>query len=203
MRLRTPRRATRSQVHFTVSSSTTNFNYAAYQVNTNEYFLISTDAISVNAPLASGRAIFTGSAFTNASLAGSYVIHQTGSAAGATAEVGLGLHVHDGILSGSIAGTCSISARQSPGHPEPRRELYDRRRFRREALTAASGSGTERQAIPEFLLCSSQCEHRANIRFRCRNRYRRYLRIAGDNPGLRLHHRWFGWELFLQHRKPR
>ena len=81
---------TTATVNFTVSSATDTFNFALYQVNTNEYFLISTDAISASAPLASGRVILSGSNFTNSSLSGNYVIHETGSTS-ATAEIALGL----------------------------------------------------------------------------------------------------------------
>ena len=76
--------------NYTVGASTQTFHYATYQVNVNEYFIISTDTIAPLAPLASGRAILTGSSFTNFSLNGSYVGHGAGSTS-STAEVSLGL----------------------------------------------------------------------------------------------------------------
>ena len=67
------------------------FHYAAYQVNANEYFYLSTDPQSDVNPLVSGRAIATIASFTNSSLNGNYVLHQTGTDSAVSAEIGLGL----------------------------------------------------------------------------------------------------------------
>ena len=76
---------------YTANSTNFTLDYAAYQVNPNEYFYISTDAVSATTPLASGRAMATGASFTPSSLSGAYIVHETGSGSGTSAQVGLGL----------------------------------------------------------------------------------------------------------------
>jgi hypothetical protein len=58
---------------------------AIYIINANEFFAITTDTLSATQPILSGRFIVTGSAFTDASAAGSDMIHINGT----TAPVGL------------------------------------------------------------------------------------------------------------------
>lgn len=55
--------------------STTHF--ASYIVNTNELFLVSTDTLAAATPILSGRAIVTGSSYSQSSLSGSYIFHAT------------------------------------------------------------------------------------------------------------------------------
>jgi Putative Ig domain len=79
------------------------FNWAYYVVNKNEIFIVSTDAQSPTTPIASGKAIVTGSSFSASSLNGNYIVHVTGSQ-GAVADVTLGLLT---IGSGAVNGTIS------------------------------------------------------------------------------------------------
>jgi hypothetical protein len=60
-----------------VISGTTTFDYAFYMISANEIFIISTDN-NTNLPVASGRAIVTGSSFNNNSVSGNYILHATG-----------------------------------------------------------------------------------------------------------------------------
>jgi len=90
--------------NFQIGSNTATSNFAAYQVDSNEYFYISTDAVSSNIPLLSGRIIATHAAggFSNSSLSGNYVIHGTGNDGGiATASLGP-FTLSSGTISGTI-----------------------------------------------------------------------------------------------------
>jgi hypothetical protein len=78
---------------------------AAYIVNANQLFLVSTGALSSTTPLLGGRAFATGSSFSSSSLSGNYVIELTGSSIptneGASAGIGL-FTIGSGSLSGTI-----------------------------------------------------------------------------------------------------
>jgi hypothetical protein len=86
------------------------FNWACYVVNKNELFIVSTDAAAAGTPIASGRAIVTGSSFSNASLNGKYIIHLSGSGGG-SASVALGLLTLSG---GTLNGTVNQYSAGSP-----------------------------------------------------------------------------------------
>ena len=78
------------------------FNWFFYVVNKNEIFIVSADAAVAGTPISSGRAIVTGSSFSNSSLSGNYIIHLSGSGGG-SASVALGLvTLSSGALSGTI-----------------------------------------------------------------------------------------------------
>lgn len=53
------------------------FHFAAYIVNTNELFVVSTDTLAAATPIYSGRAIVTGSTYSQSSLSGNYIFHGT------------------------------------------------------------------------------------------------------------------------------
>ena len=75
---------------------------AIYMVNANEFFIVQIDTLAVGKPITSGRAIVTGSAFTNAGLNSNVLIHTSGASAGA-ANVSLGiLTLNNGALNGTI-----------------------------------------------------------------------------------------------------
>ncbi|MGH9725897.1 MAG: hypothetical protein ACRD41_12605, partial [Candidatus Acidiferrales bacterium] len=81
---------------------------AIYIVNANEFFVVQTDTFSGSPnsnPIISGRAIATGSSFSQSSLSGNYIIHLTGIDTGfspAEADVTLGLLTFSG---GTLNGT--------------------------------------------------------------------------------------------------
>lgn len=75
---------------FTITSGGKASHEEAYVVNTNEVFLVQTDAFNVNTPILSGLAIVTPGAYTSTSLTGNVVVHATGNDAG-VADVNLGL----------------------------------------------------------------------------------------------------------------
>jgi Putative Ig domain len=77
------------------------FNLAVYVVNANELFVVSTDTLSASTVLIAGRAIVTGSSFSNSSLNGKYILHLS-SSGGGSASVSLGLLTLSG---GTINGT--------------------------------------------------------------------------------------------------
>src|SRR5882724_5824645 len=77
------------------------FNLAVYVVNANELFVVSTDTLSASTVLNAGRAIVTGSSFSNSSLNGKYILHLS-SSGGGSASVSLGLLTLSG---GTINGT--------------------------------------------------------------------------------------------------
>jgi large repetitive protein len=95
-------------VNYQVGASVNTFHFARYPVNTDEYFYISTDAVSSSVPLLAGRGIVTHAAgtFSNLSLGGNYVLHATGNGSG-VANVALGLFT---FSSGSINGTINTYA---------------------------------------------------------------------------------------------
>jgi hypothetical protein len=77
-------------------------NSAIYMVNANEFFIVQIDTFAVGKPIISGRAVVTGSTFSNAALNGSVLIHTSGSSAGA-ANVTLGiLTLNNGSLNGTL-----------------------------------------------------------------------------------------------------
>jgi hypothetical protein len=87
-----------------VGANTVSSHFARYQVNTDEYFYISTDPVSANVPLLSGRFIATGSlgSFSNSSLNGNYVIHMIGNGGGfATVTLGI-VTLSGGNVNGTI-----------------------------------------------------------------------------------------------------
>ena len=80
----------------------TTFNLAIYVVNANEFFSLTTDTLSASTVIVAGRAIATGSSFSNSSLNGKYIIHLT-SNGGGSASVSLGLlTLSGGTLSGNL-----------------------------------------------------------------------------------------------------
>ena len=89
-------------VNLQIGANTSSSHFARYQVDANEYFYISTDAVATSVLLA-GRMIATGSlgSFSNSSLGGNYVIHLTGNGGG-VANVNIGLVT---LSSGSLNGT--------------------------------------------------------------------------------------------------
>jgi hypothetical protein len=74
---------------------------AIYMVNANEFFIVEIDTLAVGKPITAGRAIVTGSSFSNASLSGNYLIHTSGSSVGA-ANVTLGVLT---LATGTVNGT--------------------------------------------------------------------------------------------------
>jgi hypothetical protein len=75
---------------------------AIYMVNANEFFIVQIDTFAVGKPISSGRAVVTGSTFSNAALNGNVLIHSSGSSAGA-ANVTLGiLTLNNGSLNGTL-----------------------------------------------------------------------------------------------------
>jgi hypothetical protein len=78
------------------------YNWVIYVVNANEVFVVSSDALAANKPVVSGRAIVTGSSFSNATLNGNYIIHVNGISGGlANANIGL-LNFNAGSLTGTL-----------------------------------------------------------------------------------------------------
>jgi hypothetical protein len=108
--------------NFQIGANTFTYHYAAYQVDSDEYFYISTDTVSSTTPLVSGRIMVTHAAgtFSNSSLNGNYIIHGTGNDSG-TASVALGLLTLSGgnITAGTIynyeSGSPASSQDQSGG----------------------------------------------------------------------------------------
>ena len=86
------------------------FNWVYYVVNKNEIFIVSADTPAAGTPVAGGRALVTGSSFSNASLSGKYIIHVSGSGGG-SANVTLGLLT---LSSGALNGTLSQYSVGSP-----------------------------------------------------------------------------------------
>jgi hypothetical protein len=75
---------------------------AIYMVNANEFFIVEIDTLAVGKPITAGRAIVTGSTFTNAGLNSNVLIHTSGASVGA-ANVSLGiLTLNNGALNGTI-----------------------------------------------------------------------------------------------------
>jgi hypothetical protein len=94
----------------TPQGSTTATHTAVYIVNANELFLIGIDPFSPSGVIYAGRAIVTGTSFTNASLTGNYVIQLSGSSSG-NSNCNGGSNcatINMGIL--SLSGTGTINA---------------------------------------------------------------------------------------------
>jgi hypothetical protein len=66
----------RELVSITISVAGT-FHFSSYVVNTNELFIVSTDTLAAGTPIYSGRAIITGSSYSQSSLSGNYIFHGT------------------------------------------------------------------------------------------------------------------------------
>ena len=66
----------RELVSISISGGSTT-HFAGYIVNTNELFLVSTDTLAAATPVLSGRAIVTGSSYSQSSLSGSFIFHAT------------------------------------------------------------------------------------------------------------------------------
>jgi IPT/TIG domain len=67
------------------------YHWAVYVVNANQFFLMSTDVLSINAPITSGRAISTTTTFNTGSLANSagYIVEASGATPSGSATVEL------------------------------------------------------------------------------------------------------------------
>jgi len=88
-------------------------NDAIYMVNANEFFIVQIDQLAAGKPITSGRAIATGSSFSASSLSGNYLIHTSGSTAGA-ANVTLGvLTLTGGNVNGSLTQDNATSGAQT------------------------------------------------------------------------------------------
>jgi hypothetical protein len=86
---------------------------AIYVVNANEFFIIQIDQLAVGKPIASGRAIVTGSSSSVSSLSGNYILHDSGSTAG-RADVTLGLlNFTSGSVNGSLVKYTSADGLQT------------------------------------------------------------------------------------------
>ncbi len=84
------------------AGASASYNWVVYVVNANEIFIFSSDTLAANKPITSGRAIVTGSSFSNATLNGHYIIHLSG-VSGGLAHVNLGLlNLSAGALTGTI-----------------------------------------------------------------------------------------------------
>jgi hypothetical protein len=112
----------------TPQGSTTAIRTAIYIVNANEFFMVGIDPYTTNGPgIYSGRAIVTGTSFSNTSLSGNYVIQTYGSSTGNSScnNSGPCANVSLGELSlsnGTINGTSTIENYQqgnaiSTDHP--------------------------------------------------------------------------------------
>ena len=103
----------RELVTISISGGST-FHFVGYIVNTNELFLISADALAAATPIYSGRAILTGSSYSQSSVSGNYIFHATAvdyqgdgtscAASGPCVEVEAG-HVNANSSTGALTGT--------------------------------------------------------------------------------------------------
>jgi hypothetical protein len=80
------------------------FDWAVYVINSSECFLVSTDALSINA-ITAGRAIAMPSSFTANAISGNYVVHATGNTnAAADANLELLTMTPGGAQAGTLSG---------------------------------------------------------------------------------------------------
>jgi hypothetical protein len=78
------------------------FHFSLYVINASEFFIVTTDALSVTTPIGGGRGIVTGSSFSNSSLNGKYLLHASGSKGGVSdAAIGL-LALTGGTVNGTV-----------------------------------------------------------------------------------------------------